>query len=244
MRAMILAAGRGERMRPLTDATPKPLLRAGGHALIEYHIAALVAAGLRDIVINHAHLGAQIEAALGDGARYGAHLSYSPEGGQALETGGGIFHALTLLGDGPFAVVNGDIWTDFPFIRLTDHTGEPIIASDDLAHLVLVDNPAHHRGGDFILANGRATEGADATRRLTFSGIGIYRPELFAGCEDGAFPLAPLLRDAMASDRVSGEHYTGRWVDVGTPDRLAALDAELANDAHGTAVGTANREGR
>ncbi|MEJ2507877.1 MAG: nucleotidyltransferase family protein [Gammaproteobacteria bacterium] len=231
MHAMILAAGRGERMRPLTDSTPKPLLRAGGHALIEYHLAALVGAGLRDIVINHAHLGAQIESALGDGARYGARLRYSDEGAGALETGGGIFRALPLLGEGPFVVVNGDIWTDYPF----EHLAEPAAhmkAGADLAYLVLVDNPAHHRDGDFVLQDGRVlAQGPAGAPRLTFSGIGLYRAELFAGCEDGAFALAPLLRHAMAAGRVGGEYYRGRWVDVGTPERLAALDAELGRTA-------------
>jgi len=231
MHAMILAAGRGERMRPLTDSTPKPLLRAGGRALIEYHLSALVAAGLRDIVVNHAHLGARIEAALGDGARYGAHLRYSDEGAGALETGGGIFRALPLLGEGPFVVVNGDIWTDYPFERLAESAAR-MTASGDLAYLVLVDNPAHHPDGDFLLQDGRVVDRAKAgAPRLTFSGIGVYRAELFAGCEDGAFALAPLLRRAMAAGRVGGEHFRGRWVDVGTPERLAGLDAELGGTA-------------
>ncbi|MCU0766548.1 MAG: nucleotidyltransferase family protein [Gammaproteobacteria bacterium] len=214
---MILAAGRGERMRPLTDATPKPLLRAGGRRLIEHHLLALAAAGIRDVVVNHAHLGDQIEAALGDGSAYGLHVRYSPEA-EALETGGGVFRALPLLGPGPFLVVNGDVWTDYDPGRLR-------IADTDLAHLVLLDNPPHHPIGDFVLADGRVrTEG---TPRLTFSGIGAYRPALFAGCTPGRFPLAPLLRAAMARDAVGGEHYGGRWVDVGTPERLAALDRLL-----------------
>lgn len=215
---MILAAGRGERMRPLTDHTPKPLLQAGGRALIEHHLTALAAAGIRDIVINHAHLGQQIEAALGAGDRYGVRLRYSREGEQALETGGGIFRALPLLGAEPFLVVNGDIWTDFPYASLPP-------APAGLAHLVLVDNPAHHPQGDFHLGDGQVRD--DAEPRLTFSGIGVYRPALFDGCADGVFPLAPLLKRAMQAGLVSGEHYRGRWWDIGTPQRLAELDQQL-----------------
>jgi MurNAc alpha-1-phosphate uridylyltransferase len=186
--------------------------------LIEYHLHALVAAGFTELVINHAHLGRQIEAALGDGARYGACLRYSPEV-EALETGGGIFRALPLLGNEPFVVVNGDVWTDYPFTRL----GHP---PDGLVHLVLVDNPVHHPSGDFYLdASGRVH--GEGSPRLTYSGIGIYRPEFFAGCTPGKFPMAPLLRSAMAEGKVTGEHYQGGWVDVGTPQRLADLDREL-----------------
>ena len=214
---MILAAGRGERMRPLTDTVPKPLLPAGGRRLIEHHLEALAAAGIRDVVVNHAHLGARIEAALGDGTAYGLRIRYSPEA-EALETGGGIFRALPLLGPGPFLVVNGDIWTDYDPGRLR-------IADADLAHLVLVDNPPHHPAGDFVLAGGRVQP--EGTPRLTFSGIGAYRPALFSDCTPGRFPLAPLLRAAMARDAVGGEHFAGRWVDVGTPERLAALDRLL-----------------
>ncbi|WP_114277941.1 N-acetylmuramate alpha-1-phosphate uridylyltransferase MurU [Thioalbus denitrificans] len=217
MRAMILAAGRGERMRPLTDTIPKPLLPLAGRPLIEYHLRALAAAGVREVVINHAHLGHRLEDALGDGSRWGLAIAWSPEG-EALETGGGIFRALPLLGEAPFIVVNGDVWSDFDFSGLP---AEPA----GLAHLVLVDNPAHHPAGDFVLADGRVREGDGP--RLTFSGIGVYRPALFAGCAPGRFPLGPLLRTAMARDEVSGEHYRGRWVDVGTPERLAALEAEL-----------------
>lgn len=215
---MIMAAGRGERMRPLTDHTPKPLLEAGGRRLIEYHLDALARAGFTDIVVNHAHLGIQIEQTLGDGSRYGVRIAYSPEGDKALETGGGIFRALPLLGDGPFLVVNGDVWTDYPFTQLAR---EP----QGLAHLVLVDNPPHHPQGDFALI-GSCVTGSGAAR-LTFSGIGVYRPELFAGCEPGVFPLAPLLRRAMEAGQVTGEHYRGRWLDVGTPQRLEELDREL-----------------
>lgn len=218
MKAMILAAGRGERMRPLTDTTPKPLLRAGGRMLIEYHIENLVRAGHCDIVVNHAHLGAQIEAALGDGSRYGARIVYSPEPEGALETGGGILQALPLLGDGPFVVVNGDIWSDLDYRALPHDT-------DDLAHLVLVDNPAHHPAGDFHLHGARVD--GEGLPRLTFSGIGVYRAGLFAGCAPGRFPLAPLLRAAMQRGAVGGVHHTGRWWDIGTPERLARLDELL-----------------
>lgn len=232
MKAMILAAGRGERMRPLTDHTPKPLLRAAGRALIDYHILGLVQAGLCELVINHAHLGTQIEQALGDGARLGACIRYSAEG-EALETGGGIFRALPLLGPEPFVVVNGDIWTDFPYGCLP-------AAPSGLAHLVLVDNPSHHPQGDFVLQkDGRVSD--TGTPRLTFSGIGVYRPELFEGCRPGRFPLAPLLRAAMARGLVTGEHYRGDWVDVGTPQRLAELDQRLAQrqDSRNSGQGSA-----
>ena len=218
--AMILAAGRGERMRPLTDHIPKPLLEVGGRALIVWHVERLAAAGIRDLVINHAHLGALIEAALGDGARWGVRIRYSAEGeGQALETGGGIYRALALLGDKPFIVINGDVWSDFDPAGLS-------LPAGDLARLVMVDNPPHHPQGDFRLAGGRLH--AEGGPRLTFAGIGAYSPELFAGCMPEAFPLAPLLRTAMAAGRVGGLHHRGRWVDVGTPQRLAELDRSLA----------------
>lgn len=220
MKAMILAAGRGERMRPLTDQTPKPLLQAGGRSLIEYHLLALAEAGIGEVVVNHAHLGGRIEAALGDGSDYGVTIRYSPEG-TALDTGGGIRNALPLLGEAPFIVVNGDIWSDYPFARLPEHLA-------GLAHLVMVANPPHHPEGDFVLDGTAVRDGDDP--RLTFSGIGIYHPRLFDGTPAGAFPLAPLLRQAMAAGRVSGEYYTGRWVDVGTPERLQGLDAELTAD--------------
>ena len=215
---MILAAGRGERMRPLTDHTPKPLLPVGGCSLIEHLIAALAAAGVRDLVINTAHLGAQIVAALGDGHRHGVRIAYSPEPDGALETGGGIFQALSLLGDAPFLVVNGDVWTDYPFSHLPRQPAT-------LAHLVLVDNPSHHPDGDFGLEGDRVV--TDNAHRLTFAGIGVYSPKLFAGCTPGRFPLAPLLRAAMARGAVTGEHYAGTWSDVGTPARLQAIDAAL-----------------
>jgi len=222
MKAMILAAGRGNRMRPLTDHTPKPLLLARGKPLIEHQIERLASAGFRDLVINHAHLGNQIESTLGNGAHLGVHIRYSAEGeGRALETGGGIFKALPLLGPDPFLVVNGDIWSDLVLNTLS-------LAANDLAHLVLVANPSHHQGGDFALAGGRVR--ADGAPRFTFGGIGLYRPELFSGCEGGAFPLAPLLRTAMAADRISGQLHSGHWYDIGTPERLAALDRWLTTD--------------
>jgi len=225
MKAMILAAGRGERMRPLTDATPKPLLEAGGQPLIVRHIEALVRAGLRDIVINHAHLGRRIEAALGDGERFGARIRYSPEG-EALETAGGIAHALPLLGDAPFAVINGDIACDYDYARLAPLAGD-LRARGLLAHLVLVPNPPHHERGDFALQGGRVT--AEGARKFTFSGIGLYDPALFAGIARGAkAKLAPLLRVAMDAGRVGGERHNGLWLDIGTPERLAELDRRLA----------------
>ena len=220
MKAMLLAAGRGERMRPLTDDTPKPLLRIGGQMLIEHHIHALAQAGITELVINHAHLGEQIVSALGDGDAYGVSIRYSPETGSALETGGGIFNALPLLGEQPFLVVNADIWTDFAFDTLPE-------SPDGLAHLVMVGNPAHHPDGDFSLSNDRLSQRGPAM--LTFSGIGVYRPAFFAGCAAGVFPLGPLLRAAMDTDQVSGEHYTGRWFDIGTPERLAAVNDVVIN---------------
>jgi MurNAc alpha-1-phosphate uridylyltransferase len=226
MKAMILAAGRGERMRPLTDDTPKPLLPVGGKPLIQWHVEALAAAGFRELVINHAWHGGQIETSLGDGARFGVHIAYSPEGEQGLETGGGIFRALPLLtqgvGDTPFVVVNGDILTDYPFGRLH-------LAEGRLAHLVLVPNPPHHPQGDFTLDQGLVSAQGEA--RLTFSGVGVYHPALFEGCEAGAFPLAPLLRQAMREGRVSGEVYEGQWLDIGTPQRLQQAQALRAAPA-------------
>ncbi|MCF6354923.1 MAG: nucleotidyltransferase family protein [Candidatus Polarisedimenticolaceae bacterium] len=220
MKAMILAAGRGKRMRPLTDCTPKPLLQVAGQPLIEHHIEALVQAGFKELVINHAHLGEQIEAALGDGQRWNINILYSPEPAGALETGGGIFKALPLLGNAPFVVINGDIWTDYNLAHLAP-------PEDKLVHLILVDNPAHNPEGDFLLSSdGLCSEGAG--NRLTFSGIGIYHPTLFAACRPGTFPLVPVLKAAMAQGQVSGEHYTGRWVDVGTPQRLEELEATLS----------------
>ncbi len=218
---MILAAGRGERMRPLTDHTPKPLLPVAGKPLIVWHLERLARAGFRDIVINHAHLGDEIEALLGAGDAWGVRIHYSAEPVGALETAGGIANALHLLGDTPFLVVNGDIFCDWDVGRANG-----ALAPEMLAHLVLVDNPPQHPAGDFTLTQQKV--GVGGTARLTFSGIGIYRTELFAGIVRGQpAKLAPLLHETIDAGRISGEHHLGRWVDVGTPERLAALDAEL-----------------
>ena len=223
MKAMILAAGKGERLRPLTLHTPKPLVRAAGVPLIEYHVRALAAAGFDELVINHAWLGQQIEDYLGDGARFGVRIAYSPEG-EPLETGGGIHRALPLLGDAPFAVVNGDIFTDYPFAALR----RPL---SGLAHLVLVDNPAHHPSGDFRLVDGQLAAAEGDAPCLTYSGIAVLAPALFASCTAGAFKLAPLLREAMQQGQVSGEHFAGTWIDVGTHERLADVEHLLARGA-------------
>jgi MurNAc alpha-1-phosphate uridylyltransferase len=213
---MILAAGRGERLRPMTDTIPKPLLRVRGQPLIERHVVGLVRAGIKRIVINLAWLGSQISEYLGDGARYGATIIYSEEQPRALETAGGIFRALPHLGPGPFAVVNGDIYTNFPFETLE-------LASDQDAHLVLVPNPPEHPQGDFGLEQGLALSAAAS--QYTFSGIAMYRCAFFAGCTDGVFPLKPLLLRSMAANRCSAQLYAGVWEDVGTPERLQALNA-------------------
>ncbi len=217
---MILAAGRGERMRPLTDHTPKPLLPAGGKPLIAWHLERLAAAGFREIVINHAHLGQQIEAALGDGAQWGLHIQYSPEPPGALETAGGIATALQQLGDEPFLVVNGDVYCDWDFNQARQ------LASAK-AHLVMVENPAHHTGGDFSL-DGEHVIYANGEQTLTYAGIGVFSPAFFAGVQPGTvMKLRPLLDAAIAAGTLTGERFTGRWVDVGTPQRLAELDQEL-----------------
>lgn len=219
MKAMILAAGRGERMRPLTDHTPKPLLKVGGKSLIVWHLERLAQAGFKEVVINHAHLGKQIEEALGDGRQYGLHITYSPEVA-ALETAGGIANALSLLGDAPFLVVNGDVFADVDFLSLK-------LQAPNLAHLVMVDNPPQHPQGDFAMSAGKLAEDGDV--RYTFSGIGIYHPQLFSQVKKGeAAKLAPLLRKAMAEGLVSADHHQGVWHDIGTPERLAELDAALS----------------
>jgi MurNAc alpha-1-phosphate uridylyltransferase len=228
--AMILAAGRGERMRPLTDHTPKPLLQVGGKPLIVWHIERLCAAGFTRIVINHAHLGQQIEAALGNGAGFGVSIDYSREV-SALETAGGIATALPLIESDVFAVVNGDIYCEYDFSRLAEPLAR-LAAGHDQAHLVLVDNPPHHPAGDFVLDAGRVRNPdsrlSTLDSPLTFSGIGVYHRALFAHTAAGEkAPLAPLLRLAIDAGRMSGEHYAGRWEDVGTPARLNALDEEL-----------------
>lgn len=221
MRALILAAGRGERMRPLTIDMPKPLLSAGGKPLIDWHIEALARAGITELVVNLSWQGEKLRAYLGDGSRYGVSLQFSAEGPEPLETGGGIHHALRLLGPAPFWVVNGDISCDFAFAPRE-------LPGDALAHLVLVPNPEHHPGGDFVLRDGRIA-GADTAEsaRLTFAGISILTPDLFRAAQPGRFPLAPLLRAAAGHGQVRGEFYGGRWTDVGTPERLRQLDTEL-----------------
>ncbi len=218
MKAMILAAGRGERMRPLTDRTPKPLLEVGGEKLIERHLRRLAAAGYTQIIINLSWLGSQIRQAIGNGQRYGVEVRYSDEGPTALETAGGIFKALSMLGRAPFLVVNGDIWTDHPFLPTP-------LTADSHAHLVLVPNPPQHPRGDFSLEGGLVAE--SARERYTYSGIGLYRREFFTGCTPGKFPLLPLLRRAIESGHLTGEVYRGGWYDIGTPDRLTVLDSEL-----------------
>ncbi len=216
MKVMILAAGRGERMRPLTDHTPKPLLPVAGKPIIQYTIEQLVAAGFSDIIINHAHLGLQIENRLGDGSQFGATIHYSPEGEQGLETAGGIINALPLLSNEVFLVVNGDIASDFDFASLKN-------IQVDLAHLVLVANPEHHPEGDFGL-NKMGLVDEKASEALTFSGIGLYSPSLFTNLPAGSRKLGGLLRTAIRQQRVSGQKHTGFWLDIGTPERLAELN--------------------
>ncbi len=215
MKAMVLAAGRGERLRPLTDHTPKPLLAVRGKPLIVWHLEALARAGVREAVINLSWLGESIRQSLGNGNQFGVQIQYSEEPAGALEVGGGIHHALPLLGDPPFIVVNGDTYTDLDFGRLA-------IGPDALAHLVLVPNPEHHPAGDFVLRGGEVSPGAGP--RLTYSGIGVFRPELFARCVAGRFPLLPLLQEAITARRLSGERYDGHWTDVGSVQRLKALN--------------------
>lgn len=225
MKAMILAAGVGERMRPLTEHTPKPLLEAGGRPLIAWHIEALAALGLRELVINVSHLGQQIMNWCGDGSRWGVHIRYSREP-EPLETAGGIHRALPLLGDDPFLVVNGDVWTAFPLQRLLARRSLPPGA----AHLVLVDNPPQHPDGDFCVAAGGTLSARPAgTRGLTYAGIGVYTTGFFADMAPGKLPLRPLLDAAIAAGRVSGEYFEGAWTDVGTPQRLRELDARLSS---------------
>jgi MurNAc alpha-1-phosphate uridylyltransferase len=220
MRAMILAAGRGERMRPLTDEVPKPLLKVAGRPLIEYHVERLAAAGIREVVVNLAWKGALIRAALGNGERFGLRILYSDEGEQALETGGGVFKALPLLGAAPFVVVSADVWSDYPMQRCREG-----LAAADAAHFVLVPNPDFHPRGDFGLKDGRVND-ADAAR-YTYANIGVFRPEFFSGCSAGRFALAPLMFERARQGRVSGELWSGRWNNIGTPAQLAQLDRQL-----------------
>ncbi len=219
MKAMILAAGLGERMRPLTDHTPKPLLEVASKPLIVYHIEKLAAAGFSEIIINIAHLGHMIPEALGDGSKWGVKITYSDEQEEgALESLGGIVKALPLLGDEPFLVVNGDVWCDYAFdVNLS--------LNDKLAHLILVDNPEHNVDGDFALVDGEVKR--DGAEKLTFSGIGYYNPKLFKDQPYGSAPLAPLLRETMDLGKVSGEHYGGSWRDIGTPERLDEMNRKL-----------------
>ena len=234
MKALIFAAGLGERMRPLTDTTPKPLLPVGGKPLIEWHLEKLAALGVRDVVVNTSWLADQFPAALGDGARWGLRIHFAFEGDTPLETGGGMLNALPLLGDAPFLLVNGDVWTDVDFAILPR-------APRGLAHLVMVDRPPQATHGDFALDAGGCVR-ADGEHKLTYAGIGVYRPQLLERWRDAIpeptlangkpkFPLAPVLRAHMASGAITGEHHRGRWTDVGTPERLARLDAQLTQEA-------------
>lgn len=241
MKAMILAAGLGTRMRPLTLTTPKPLIPVLAKPLIEYHLENLARAGFKEVVINHAWLGEQIEQYLGCGSRWGLRIQYSAEE-HPLETGGGVFQALPLLGDKPFLLINGDVWCDYPMQKLSSQA--LLLGAADNAHLVLVDNPTHHPEGDFSLDPhapsglvgdqfalnvGRVLSGGQS--RLTFSGLSVIHPRLFEGYEAGSFALAPLLRQAIAQQRVSGEYFPGRWVDVGTMERLRELEMALSSEA-------------
>jgi N-acetyl-alpha-D-muramate 1-phosphate uridylyltransferase len=223
MKALIFAAGFGERMRPLTDTTPKPLLRVGGKTLLDYHLEKLSAAGFDEVVINVCHLAEQIKQHCGD-SRFGLRIRFSEEMPAPLETGGGMLQALPLLGDAPFAAINGDVYCDFDAHALRTKI-QRIAESSALAHLLLIDNPEHHPDGDFVLREGRAMTCGGA--KLTFSGIGVYKPALLAGLSHGVFKLAPVLREAMNFGHVSAEHFRGNWVDVGTPARLTALDQAL-----------------
>ena len=214
MRAMILAAGRGERLRPLTDTIPKPLVEVRGKPLIEHHIQALCEAGFREIIINQGHLGDMLPAAIGNGSKWGIAIHWSDEQPEALETGGGIHKALHLLGESPFLVVNGDIWTSYPFARLR-------AVKCDWAHLVMIPNPPQHPQGDFALLNARIRNEGES--KLTFSGIGVYHPRLFDGCNAGKFSVVPLLRSAMENHLVTGEKFEGCWEDIGTLERLESI---------------------
>jgi MurNAc alpha-1-phosphate uridylyltransferase len=219
MKAMLLAAGRGERLRPLTDQQPKPLLLVRGKALIVWHLESLARAGISEVVINLSWLGEQIRARLGSGSEWGLQIEYSEEGPEPLETGGGIFRALPLLGPAPFMLVNGDVFTGYDLRRLVPEPGTQ-------AHLVVVPNPPHHPEGDFALEQGLLS--LSGTPRYTYAGIGLFTPRLFEGCRDGKFPLLPLLHRAIGVGQLRGELYSGPWVDVGSPERLAALNGPAA----------------
>ncbi|HEY3700014.1 MAG TPA: nucleotidyltransferase family protein [Spongiibacteraceae bacterium] len=219
MKAMILAAGLGTRMRPLTEHTPKALLKVAGRPLIEHHILRLVRAGITELVINHAHLGEQIEAYLGDGTRFDCAIAYSREG-EPLETGGGILRALSLLDEQAFIVVNADIWTDYPFENLLNKNPQR-------AHLVMTDNPPQHPLGDFYLQENGLLRAEGDGNKLTWTGLRILHPSLFNGCNEGIFSIVPLLKQAMAAGLVTGEYYRGQWFDIGTPERLRQVNALL-----------------
>jgi MurNAc alpha-1-phosphate uridylyltransferase len=222
MKVMILAAGRGERLKPLTNTTPKPLIKAGKYRLIEYLIIQLVAAGFSDIIINYAHLGEQFPNVLGTGEKYNAKLSYSPEQEGGLETAGGIIKALPLIGNEPFLVVNGDIWTDFPFSTLKSRHFDP----ETLCHLILVNNPEHNPSGDFALHDNHIME--TGVEKFTFSGIGVYNPTLFEGFNQQRLALKPVLLEAIKKQAAFGERYEGSWSDIGTIDRLEELRQQLS----------------
>ncbi|NOQ93949.1 MAG: NTP transferase domain-containing protein [Methylophaga sp.] len=221
MKAIILSAGRGERLRPLTDKTPKPLLQAGKFRIIEYTIQSLVKAGFKDIVINTAHLSEQFPTLLGCGDAYNATITYSPEQVGGLETAGGIINALPLLGDEPFLVVNGDIWTDYPFENLAEYELK------ELGHLIFVDNPEHNPDGDFSLYSGKVS--LEDKNKLTYSGIAIYHPAFFAGLDAQRLALKPLLLEAISKQKLSGEYYQGQWSDIGTIERLQSLTEHLSD---------------
>ena len=220
-RALVFAAGRGERMRPLTDTTPKPLLPVRGKPMIVWHLEALARAGVSEVVINTSHLAAKFRDALGDGSAWNLRIRYSYEGPAPLDTGGGMLRALAFLGHEPFIAVNGDIVTDFDFSTLPSNP-------DGMAHLVVIDNPTQHPNGDFVLRDGRLHD--EIARRLTFAGIGVYRPSLLDGHSDGTFSIVPILREAMRRGEVTGEHYRGAWSDIGTPQRLAEINGALSAD--------------
>jgi N-acetyl-alpha-D-muramate 1-phosphate uridylyltransferase len=221
MKVMILSAGRGERLRPLTDHTPKPLLKAGKYRLIEYLIPSLVKAGFHEIVINTAHLAEQFPQTLGNGQQFGAKIIYSPEPEGGLETAGGIINALPLLGNEPFLIVNGDIWTDFPFEQLSSFS----LSTASLAHLILVNNPEHNLQGDFALSSGKINQSKEI--RYTYSGIGIYHPKLFSGFQVQRLALKPILLEAIEQQQISGQLYQGAWSDIGTLERLQQLNDQL-----------------
>jgi MurNAc alpha-1-phosphate uridylyltransferase len=222
MKAMILAAGRGERLRPLTDHTPKPLVQAAGKCLIEYTIEALAKAGFTELVINTAHLGEQFPQRLGDGSRYGVNIVYSHEADGGLETAGGIINALPLLGDSSFLVVNGDIWTDYDFAQL-----QGFELGENLCHLLLIKNPKHHPNGDFAVDADNKLQ-LEGKTKFTFSGIGVYHPDMFAGLDNSKRPLKPLLVQAINANKITAEKISAYWSDIGTIERLSELEDFLA----------------